>query len=351
MKRIYAFIKLRSPLHIAAPDNLRFNPDNGESSHGVKGGMACTAVQRLPVLGANGKTFAMPVIAANNIAGRLRRHGAAIILDALRAKGQKVSLPTYSILQCGAATGKPDGKPITYGDYKKTREHPYLGLFGGGPKMLRRGFRVHNSLPVTTETSELLGSLAHPAAWEHLQDGVWFTKVWGFRRNDDLRMLAGIAQAESSIKDFTEEFEKRQALIIEESSKEREEGGSKASTFTYSAVEFVVPGVVFGFTAELDVDPAQTGLFLESMDRFAALERLGGHSRNGFGAFTFEDVRMIDDEGREYDGIFHDGRLNRGNPLVQGILEIWKRAEARLDAGELESLVPLPTETKKAKVA
>lgn len=348
MKRIHAFIKLRSPLHIAAPDNLRFNANNGESFHGGTGGMACTAVQRLPVVGADGKALPMPVIAANNMAGRLRRHGAAIILDALRAKGQKVSLPTYSILQCGAATGKPDGKPITYGEYKKTREHPYLGLFGGGPKMLRRGFRVHNALPVTTKTSELLGPLAHPAAQEHVQDGVWLTKVWGFRRNDDLRMLAGIAQAESSIKNFVAEFEKRQALIIEESSKEQKEGGSKASTFTYSAMEFVIPGVIFGFTAELDVNPAQTGLFLESLDRFAALERLGGHTRNGFGVFTLEDVRMIDDEGREHNEIFHDGRLNRGDPLVQKVLEEWKLAEARLDAGELESLVPLPTEKTKA---
>jgi CRISPR type IV-associated protein Csf2 len=339
MTTLYAFIKTTSPLHISAPGSMRFDPATGKTSFGGTDiGVACTAVQRMPIFTEDGERRAYPVIAANNLSGRLRRHAARLVLDALKDKGQKVSLSTYTTLQCGAATGNPDGEDITYQEYLNYKNHPYLGLFGGGPKMMRRAFRVHNALPVNADTVATQGTLIHPTAREHLQEGR-LTEVWGFRRNDDLRDLVGIHQAEQTVTDFVSTFSARQMLIIEEAKKERGSGTTKTTTKTYSAIEFVPPGVLFGLCVEFSaINAAQQGLFFLALDSLAANERLGGQVRNGFGAFVLEDVRLeIDDA--EQTGLFNNGRLYRDHPVVSESLAAWGKAKLDLDAQQLEILL------------
>ena len=76
---------------------------NGQRNYSGDG-FPCTAVQKMTIVlpeteptdgeltpaTRNSRTY--PVIAANNIAGRMRRHAAEIVLTALVAKGQKVSM-------------------------------------------------------------------------------------------------------------------------------------------------------------------------------------------------------------------------------------------------------------------
>ena len=259
--RIHAFLKTRSPLHIAHPNNGRMN-DAGQLVYGPDG-FPCTTVQKLRVANGTGM-IDLPVIAANNLAGRLRRRAAKMVLDAVAAKGEKVSLHAYSVLMCGASTGKPDSEDMTYQEYVSARDHVYFGLFGGGPKMFERKVRVHNALPVTQQTIDLQGSLAHPNAADHIVAEGRMTAVWGFRRVDDLRDLTNIDLAEATVDNFHSAFQERQGAILADKGAEDK---SRASTKGYSALEFVVPGVVFGLTFELDLtNPAQFGLFLHSLD-------------------------------------------------------------------------------------
>lgn len=353
MHRLHLLIKTRSPLHIAAPGDLRADPQTGKYMYGSKVGIPCTSIQRMSIHTPDG-LLKLPVIAANNVAGHLRRHGAALVLEALAAKEQKVSLSTYAVLQCGAATGFPDGGSLRYQEYKEAVDHPYLGLFGGGPKLIRRGFRLSNALPLVEQVRELLGNLGHPCGKEHeiTVGAKQLAQILFFRRMDDLRELANVAQMETSIEDFQASFEARQTLILEDEAKGRDEAGSNTSTKTFQAMELVLPGVVFDMSADLFVNPAQMGLFLLSLDRFAAQDRLGGQSRNGFGQFSLEDVRLIDPAGDEHVGIFHNGRLNRQHPALQNALQAWDVAREKLDAAQLDALVPLPVKKdKKGKKA
>lgn len=360
---IKSILKTRSPLHIAHPDSLRMD-DKGNRSY--EGGFPVTAVQKMSVPlaeaevrpakeAADGTTLApternsraYPVIAANNIAGRMRRHASRHVLKALKAKRNLVSLHAYSVLVCGASTGKPDSDCLSYDEFKASRQHPYFGLLGGGPKMFRRNMRVHNSMPVTQELTKLKGDLAHPNAEEYaMSDKMSFARIWGFRRLDDLADLSGIDIAEGSIENFEVEFVKRQALILADSAAGKT---ARLSTKTYSAIEFVIPGVMFDLTMELDVlTDAQVGLYLVSLDSFAAEERLGGHVRNGFGVVTFENVTLID-ENRVTLSIFNNGRLDRSIAEVAGWIKAWEDEAKTLDSVSLEKLIAVSKkEDKKA---
>ncbi len=362
MIRIHALAKTVTPLHIAAPANVRFNLETGAVNYGSlesAGGMPCTGIQKLPIAGifecenggkdsnGNGNSNGnaqFPVIAGNNIAGRLRRHAARLVLDALKARGEKVSLLTYSTLQCGAWTGSPDGEDMRYGEYVEAKKHPYMGLFGGGPRMMRKGFRTHNALPSVPQVREVLGSLAHPhgpgmPALSHKS----MTKAWGFRRNDDLRDLVGIGQAAETVSDFEATFAARQEQIIQEASvRNEEEGGAKpsrTSTKTYTGIEFVIPGVTFEMAWELldGLTKAQVGLFLASLASLAATEAFGGYCRNGFGLVNFVDVVLIDENDEEH-AIFNNGALNKAEPYVAEALAAWNSEASTLSAERLEAL-------------
>ncbi len=346
--RIDAILKTKTPLHIAAPGGARMDPSNGNIVY--TGGIPCTTIQKLPIQDGD-VIYNYPAIAANNIAGRLRRHAAKIVLDVLKNKGQKVSLHAYSVLQCGAATGNPDAADITYEEWKKATAHPYIGLFGGGNKMLRRKARVHNALPIIQPVLNLIGDLAHPAAETHaLPLKSYLTKAWSFRRNDDLRELVNISVAADVVDHFEEEFEKRQISIVTEqlNKKAGESSELKSSTKTFSAIEFVIPGIPFGLLFELDdVTPAQAGLFLLTLESFQKTEHLGGYVRNGFGAFSLNDVRLTNLESGEECNIFDGGALVR--PSVSNLLDSWFHEAEKLSAKEIEEIVSVTVKEKKKK--
>ena len=367
---IKTILKTCSPLHIAHPNNARMD-DTGKPTYNDKGfPMTSVQTQTIPLREAFKKVTqnddgtettkethsrTLPVIAANNIAGRLRRHAAKQVLTSLKANGHKVSLHAYSVLQCGASTGIPDSSAMSYQEFKDSREHVYFGLFGGGPKMFERHLRVHSALPITQLTTDTKGSLAHPNAAEYaLPDNTKFTRIWGFRHLDDLADLMNIAQAEQSIERFDEEFAKRQASILEDGNtkKKADQDGEavkskRPSTKTYSAIEFVIPGVLFDLTMELDVlTDAQVGLYLETLDSFSETERLGGQVRNGFGVVTFEDVSFAR-EGANATSIFNNGRLDRNNPDVMVWLAAWAEEAKTLEAASIEKLIAVTEKQEK----
>lgn len=369
--KINVILRTLSPLHVAAPGNLRMDLSTGNISYNQNVGISCTGVQRMPILldAEEGERSSknIPVVAANNIAGRLRRHAAELVLNAVTAKGEAVSLQTFSLLNSGAVTGNPSDEDLSYAEYKEARQHPYFGLLGGGPKMIRRSLRVSPLVPMVVDAARV-GMLQHPNALDHVTDAKRIEGVWAFRRNDDLRDLAKVELMESSIGDFEAVYEERQQMVFKEQEearrkREKQKNGEtanssdkaqvKSSTFTYSAVEFVYPNVPFELTFELDVDgPAQLGLFLAALDSFASKERLGGHSRNGFGRFILEDAKFTqeDDFAMESEpvDIFNDGRLNRDVEVVSEALAAWEDSKAGLDAESLDAFAQSSRKAKKA---
>lgn len=337
--KIHAILKTISPLHIAAPGAFRLNPETGfvvpETPENERTMSPCTGVQKIRLVD---QQFPVPVIAGNNIMGRLRRHAGEKIANAAKAKGSKLSIQAYSSLMCGAATGSPDMRDLTYGEYLKSSAHPYLGLMGGGPRMLPRNAATITAMPITEKTMMLQEDLMHPYAKDHVHSGI-LTMGWFNRRNDDLMSLNNVALQESVIDNYVEEITKRQAAIIAEKAKGER---SKISTYSFSAYEFVIPGVHFNTLFELDCKTeSQLGLFLVSLDSFAAKERLGGKSANGLGAFKMKEVMMVDEFGDE-EKIFENGRLNMANRLVKQLVQAWEKEALSLDVATIEEMMTLP---------
>jgi CRISPR type IV-associated protein Csf2 len=336
-------------LHIAAPGSLRFLDGNVQygTADSVAGSNACTGIQRYP-LAPNAiqdeNVYPLPVIAANNIAGHLRRAARDLLTDALKAKGKKIDLPTYSAISCGAVTGKPDQRDLTFAEYCETREHPYLGLFGGGPRMLKRRAKVHNALPVIEALRQESLTIPHPTgAGRPVALNAKMTGAWAFRRNDDIASLADVPQMEDCIENFHEALRARQALIMADNEKKKnDEKGSRYSTLTWSAFEFVLPGLDFDFTIDLiGQTPAQIGMFLKSLEIFAN-DELGGQTRNGLGRIALREVVLVNKnkKGEMIEGIFNKNALNES--AVQVYMDAFDEAMAKIDESRLMALLEAP---------
>lgn len=363
--QILASLKTTSPLHIAMPSNARYDPATGSvvydpektpmtstqtleiinpAFHAVsvqepdsQGESAIPDVDAAPVAADAPEkkppqkpqhTIRVPAIMANNLVGHLRRHAAHHVLAALASKGERVSLPVYSCLQCGAWTGRPDGNDLLYSEYVKARQHPYLGLFGGGPRMIRRAFRAANAMPGLQSLRE---ALHIPHIGQPMPEVRRLTQVAIFRRNDDLADLVNLSQAAQTLKDFESSIKVYQTAVLEGGKKD---GGGRASSFTFSSLEFVTPGTAFDLSFDFldDLTDAQMGLFLLSMDRFAEQDLLGGYTRNGFGRFVIDALHL------DGEAIFRDGRLDRQHVTTQSLVQAWHDAAAQMRVEELEYL-------------
>lgn len=356
--RVHGFLRTLSPMHITSPESARLDVATMKVVYGDSMGIPLNQVQKLNVVEMGGNSRAVPVIASNNIMGRLRRHGASKVLDVLRAKGEKVSISTYSALQCGAATGRPDGRDVLFPEYREARNHPYVGLFGGGPRMMRRNVRCFNAVPFLDSTGFMFGRNKHPyldeAVHKSPQDSRRLTQFWIQNRNDDLRELVNIGQAQASIQNFDAEINARQLAILGDSKANAEgtESTSRHTTRSFSSFEFVVPGVYFPICFELNVTEAQMGLFLLSLDSFAATERIGGHARNGLGQFSLSDVLITDETGMPLaENIFSDSRLNQADAFVLPLRQAWATEADAMSGEELDRLFAPPVDEPKGKKA
>lgn len=356
--RLHAFLRTLSPLHISSPESARLDLASMKLVYNdAPGSIPVTLTQKLHVQEQGAPVRSVPVIAANNIMGRIRRHTRSKVLDVIKEKHQKVTMATYMALTCGAATGIPDGRDSYFTEYREAREHPYIGLLGGGPRMMDRYVSCMNSLPYMDATQFMFSLIKHPHLDENVhksaQDARRLTQFWLLNRNDDLRRLLNIDQAEETIQNFEEEINKRQLSILGAKSK-KDEGGSdpRTSTRSFSSFEFVIPGIYFPLRFDLNVNDAQLGLFLLALDSFAATERLGGQTRNGFGLFSLSDVALTDDDNNIVaDNIFVNSRLSRESQFVQNALTAWSKAAESLNAPDLDRLFAPPPEKEKDQKA
>lgn len=366
--RIHGFLKLTTPLHIASPLKMRFDHVTGRKTYGDKG-IACTPIQKmsLPNLRKNDENewqADVPFVAGNNLNGHLRRAAAAIIFESLLEKGQKVTMETYSAMTCGAVTGNPDSELIKFEEYRQCRDNIFVGLFGGGPRLIRRNVRTHNCFPVNDETLDAglhSGLIRHPNLdgvedyKEHIRipRRIQLVETLTFVRNDELSRLSDIYMQSKVIDNYEIKMQTRQAVILDErKSKDAGEESSRTSTRSFSAMEYLIGGISLPLNFELEVTEAQLGLFLLALDKFAAEDRLGGCTRNGFGQFLLQKVVLVDAKTEKPvpDELFDSGRLIRSeNGTAHQYLSAFYKSVQDLTAESLNYLYRPPVVKEKGK--
>ena len=360
---IHAIIQTKTPMHVADPEAQRYDAESGRQV--FRDGIPLIGTQKLPLAepieykkvedGVEEKAFrqdSVPYVGANNIAGRLRRHAARLTREALKEKGETVTLTTYNAMNCGAATGNPDGEMVVFAELREASDHPFMGLFGGGPRMMRRRVRTHNMVPIMEKTGFMLEGFRHSDASDlqyMLHANFKPTKVIIRRRNDDLKELVDVAEQSSTITDFEAAITDYHRRILEAQKSGKDEGKSKVDVFSFSALEYIIPGVNFHTSFELmNVTEAQLGLFLKSLESFAETERIGGATRNGFGRIKFIRTELRAEHGETNEIFDANGKLNTQVRAIEDALAAWSIAAKELTAERMEYLCRLPKPKKAA---
>lgn len=299
-----------SPIHIAdaSAGESHVDPKTGYIRAGkLPKTMPVKRIERKPILvpkeisGENDDAVVhFPYIKSNGIVGRLRRFAQDAINEVLKEKDMATSDKTYRGLSCGAVSGTPTGVAPTLSEYRKAREHFYLGLFGGGNGMFASGmsfgdFNVKHKalsaagvLPATLE-----GAVNVPVPQ--------LTYPVSLVRRDRMLELTDF-NIEHVVKGGNEAIEQWLDLVLA-ASKEAEQlnddeksdakgsnlkEGRRQKLVNLVAYEAVLAGL--GYYSKIVLSPdttdAQIGLLLEALSRFAQSNAVGGKSAKGLGRFN-----------------------------------------------------------------
>jgi CRISPR type IV-associated protein Csf2 len=246
-------------------------------------------------------------------------------------------------MMCGAVTGQPS-KELTFDLALKSGCHSFLGLFGGGPRLVRSCLRIHTLWPITNTTIKagLVSSCYEDQKVLGRSDRL--TRALFYRRIDDALEFSD-GRAELIVKEYS-------TVVANWINELRSGERSKKQLHTFAAIEYVIPGTRFYSEMKVETERAglgALGLLIHSLTAFANKQGIGGWIRNGFGRFeskfdllTPDNVRVAlltkGDKG-------YEPNVKAGE--VAKALDAWTAVSATIDAAELEELYSLPSEKRR----
>jgi CRISPR type IV-associated protein Csf2 len=294
----------------------------------------------------------LPVFPANDARGRLRRLAAEEIFGLLKSRGELVSMETYHGMTCGAVTGQLN-KELTFDAAVKGGRHAFLGLFGGGPRMIASNLVVNTLWPVTSATVRAGLVPAHYEDEQTLIPPNRLTRAIFYRRIDDaITFSTGTADL------VVKEYSSAVAAWLKEISSAKTESGqrerSKKQLHTFAAIEYVIPGTRLYLHLKVNTERpglGALGLLIHTLAAFANRQRLGGWTRNGFGSFDSDLTLMGPDNTRVplLTKSDYNYEPNVEAEQIAEALDAWATASAEMNAAELEELYSLPAEKKASR--
>lgn len=313
--KIEGVLRLLSPMHCAAVGD-----SGGEKN--------VTLTQKQSLITTNGKrTF--PIFPGNDLRGRLRRKAAALVLDHITVSG-KVTVDLYAGLCAGAITASPESD-VTVEEVLRAQDNVYMGLFGGGTRLLRSRFSTNDLVPVLTDTIEARIVPKHfSEAW--VPTGFVGDEVVGplagfgitdkrtsFRLDDVARVtnvnemaqyienvLVSVGQKQGETLSGRKERKNSKAAAKAGDIKSADVAGKKDLSNMFS-VETIMRGTPMYCLIDLqnDASDAHVGLLLLSLQALVREQALGGWIRTGFGRYSADLTLTRNDQRYQ---IFVDGQ-------------------------------------------
>ncbi len=303
--KIEGVLTLVSPMHVASVD-------------GQKG-----ATMTQSIIADSFRTD-VPYFPANDMRGRLRRKGAAIVMDAFAAKGNKIPVELYAGLTAGAASGKPSGD-MTVEEAGRAGRNVYMGLFGGGLRLHRSRYAPADLLPIINSTVQAGLVPAHFGTSEAAESNLprhsvkekgaeeaklvnvegWNLLDWRHivRVDDVMRVMR-----EDEMKKHIAECESSVALYQQNILGNRKQrGDEKAAGITNDDVrtkkvdldnivniQSIIPGTEMFVHIDLSdtVTKAQIGMAIVALRDLLNEQGLGGWVRTGFGRTKARDFQI-----------------------------------------------------------
>ena len=289
---IEGVIRLSTPLHCAMPgEKASLNEP--------------TQTMKIKLISGRDRQDTMPFFPGNGLRGRFRRKAASFVMPAL-VNGKKLPPELYAGLTCGAADNQPENE-LSVEEALRYSKNVYMGLFGGGKRMLRSRYSVQDLVPITQST--IAASLV-PEKFEHpdeereeklVEDAFRLIDYLHFIHKDDVmhvvrpdEMAAIIENAGATVSAY-QAFNLAQSATRKAEKKEnvsKEDRTKKTNLDNMMKIEVIAPGTPMYFRLDFDdgVTDAQVGLMLQSLQAVVDDNALGGWTRAGLGKYSI--VRM-----------------------------------------------------------
>lgn len=256
-----------------------------------------TLTVKQPLITKNG-TSTIPYFPANDLRGRLRRKAAAILVEHLVKNDGKLSVELLSGLTCGAVTAIGEND-MSIEEVLRARSNVYMGVFGGGTRLMRSGIKVHDAIPFLEET---LAAGVVPDFGLDLP--MYYTKsdstpkaMQGYQlvhkhqtiRIDDVYRVSNLTLIERGLENALQEVSEHQVDILGQNAKRKEDKAlnKKTTLANMMAAEAIAIGTQLHFRIDLEdhLTDAQKGLVLLAVRDLCNEQALGGMVRHGWGRF------------------------------------------------------------------
>lgn len=315
--RVFGTFTLASPLFCAAP-----NEDASDRKNH-------TYTMTQPVMTRNGRQM-VPFFPGNDLRGQLRRAMARRVLDAVTSGGQKVDLGLYTAVMCGGKDTSPE-QDLTVEEALRARAHIYMGVCGGGKRLLRSGYVINDLVPVIGATVEA-GMV--PAFYAELSEQGWLpTKktdagseaLKGYEltherqmlRVDDAYRVLDVAGLDKYVENACEVVSLYQIGVTEARAGRKDQKAANAKNVAAGekgvaetdkikksdvgniyTTQAISPGTRMYFLLDMSdaFTAAQRGLLLQALSDLVNQQSLGGFVRNGWGRYVAELTAVIDGE-------------------------------------------------------
>ncbi|MFW5886444.1 MAG: type IV CRISPR-associated protein Csf2 [Bacteroidota bacterium] len=345
-------IVLKSPLHISDPRSARYDPETDKIAYG-KVGSPCTLTRHMDFhcpahMSEKNKSgiFTVPVIPANGLRGTIRRLSSRVIEEHIvNNLDDKINFQTYLGMHCGAITGRPEPGDIAMAEVKGFRDHFFLGLFGGGPRIIPGKLRVATAYPVLDYFIEDLPLIPdNRKIGEQVMSIVdsWrLFQVVPLPRVDDLVQIRddfakiSVDEYKNVMLNLLEEAEARRKS---KKSGEERKSDDKIGLQAINFYQTVIPGTRFYSKFEVDGNPAQVGMLLKGLEKFVQKGIIGGKSACGLGSFMHNFQISID--GLKPEPVFNlkTNTLNMESESIKEIIQIFEEVLDEVNPDSLANL-------------
>jgi len=261
------------------------------------------------------RAVSVPVVPGNTMRNLLRRSMLKHVLEpALKGRAQ-LSISAYAAAYAGNSTGNPDGVASSFDEIITMRNHPFIGLFGGGPRMLEGRLMVDNLWPLHTNAQSVIAEgLEDRLVSGKITDIVWTRRddpITSLNDEGDAELIKdGIAESNKWIREIflqkkaAEEKKKSKAGKVKSTEADAEdESKGVRGLQAFNAHEVVVPGLEWFWRINVDQpNNAQVGMILAALSNLDKERIAGGHAKN-YGSFSIVDVTLNGESVWAVDGL------------------------------------------------
>jgi CRISPR type IV-associated protein Csf2 len=229
----------------------------------------------------------------------------------------------YLGLTCGAGSGNPENDKSVE-EVVRANQNIYMGVFGGGTRMLRGGYRVQDLEPITQTTIDAGMVPAHlgdpmeggfiPMEYKDgvtspIREGYKLQHTYNILRVDDIMRATRVDELTSMITGGLEAVAEYQASVMSERSEGKaakasaKEANTEIEKVARNRVEnmqnfrAVAPGVPFYFRMDMNdtLTLEQTGALILCLRDLIDEGEFGGYVRCGLGKVAVKEMKLVID--------------------------------------------------------